>query len=182
VNLRGRDLNAFASFIELGIFVPITWHRLDASRGIILVRCADDTSKATDIFRFGTQHLPSSLCESGALPVYHLSLLGGPLLIPRGSPIAKSGNESELLLAQLKELRKRTSINTVVLLGEAPCETARAAELDLREYMSLLVMAKMLIKSELEGVKVACFSFITRYGAREAYFVSQKRYMLWSTH
>lgn len=168
--IKEEDRAIVKQFRDDGILRDVETHRLDHSRGVILVCCADG-DQLPDIF---AHH--SGICEAQeSRPRIHtLSLNGGSLLIPEGSPLNKERREDLTYLHHIEVATVLKHIHTVALYAHIPCGAAGMYRLGAQDVVDMLMRAKLRIKQQIAEAKVGCFLHVDKgAGNKRTYFVSR---------
>ena len=165
------SLELIEGFRRSGILQDIDAHRIDQSKGAIIVSCADG-DQMHDLFH----HHEALVQESNCAPRLHtLALNGGALLLPMTSPLNRQFNEDKVLLHHIAVAQKLKEIDTVVLYAHAPCGAAMMHDMSFFQVVQYLMQAKMMLKnSGPAGIKVACFIHIDYGDKKRTYFVSRE--------
>jgi len=166
-----RDLRAQSIFKDL---VP---DLMPAQNGTIVVPCADG-ERITNLL---TQHW--AICGSGRNCHHTISLNGGPLLLPKGSPVAHLG-ERRVLLEHAYGGHRLKAVTTIVLYGHWPCGAALGAGLSLQEALAYCVEAKDVIrtffrKRGLEPDVILCFHVDYANGRQRSYYFDRRLWEAW---
>ncbi|MBI5230079.1 MAG: hypothetical protein HY981_02145 [Candidatus Magasanikbacteria bacterium] len=179
-HITDEEIKFLEQFRSEGVLEDINTKRVDASRGAILVTCADGDQMA-DVFQ-QTEHLSFRL--------HTLSLNGGGLILPEESPAnilltppdcSKQIKLGDVFLGQIITARALKNINLIALHVHCPCGVAGAFKIGPRELIALLVAAKDRIKKSIPGIKVCAFIHIAwPDGRKRTYFVSREKWRAYS--
>lgn len=156
-------------------------HRLDQSRGIIMVACADG-DQMPGIF----QYQADSQVQRTIPRIHTLSLNGGAILLASPPSPILQWREDMVLLEHIKTARRLKEIDSIALYAHAPCGAAYLAKLDFLEVARRLMEAKTILKKTLNGATVACFCHIdygekaTEKRRKKTYFLSRQRWTEWA--
>lgn len=160
---------------QVGVLLDVHPHLIDQSNGVILVTCSDG-DQMPDVFKhhekFCTHHRENAR-------IHLFSLNGGAKLISADSPL-RMHQEDEVLLSHIRMARELKKIETVVLYAHAPCGVAYGKKLSFTDVLELLFKGKERVKTEVPGVKVACFCHVDHGENRKrTYFVSYEAWQRW---
>lgn len=173
--INDQDRELVESLKTRKILLPVEGHRLDLSRGIIMVSCPD-CDQRPDMFKFKEDVFR----DRGLDPRIHPLLLnGGALLIPEESPLNDEDKEDRVLLKQIRQTRELKGINTVALYTHMPCGAAGLAKLSSEEVIDFLMLGKLRVRQEVIGSKVACFLHVDKGEKKKTYFVSLEAWWSW---
>lgn len=169
--LSDETLALIARFRTNGVLQDLDTHRIDQSKGAIIVSCADG-DQIHDLFH----HHEQLFNDAGISPRIHtLALNGGALLVAAGSPLTTWMREDEVLLKNIGVARQLKEIDTVILYAHAPCGAAGAANMTFHNVLEYLMQAKTRLKRIDDKIKVACFCHIDYGdGKKRTYFVSRE--------
>lgn len=168
--LAPADQDLVRELREAGVFQDVEGHRLDQSNGIILACCADG-DQMPDIWQFQNGIMQGQRQTSR---IHTLSLNGGALLIPEGSPLNREAHEDVVYLKHIREAIELKDIHTVALYTHGPCGAAGLANLTLIDTINLLKQAGQRIRDTFPGIQVACFFHADKGETKRTYFVSAK--------
>lgn len=177
MKMSPEEIRFFERLREAGVLEDVNGNRPDASKGVILVTCADGDQMA-DIFNHTGNLTPR---------LHTLSLNGGGLILPPESPANTSFVCScerretalgDIFMEQIATARRLKGIDLVALHVHFPCGIARAHEMAPQQLMELLVSAKDRLKREMKGIKVCAFIHIAWPDDRKrTYFVSREKWV-----
>jgi hypothetical protein len=176
--LKKEDGHVLQSLRKRDVLRDIEGNRLAADNGVILVTCGDGDQFA-DLF----QHKAGMVAGTTGKPRFHtLSLNGGALLIPKGSPFNQDIPYDQVLLENIREAVRLKDIFTVAVYVHAPCGKAKSASLDFADVIGLAVDAKRRIRDEVRvsGLKVAAFCHVDWEDGKRTYHISAEAWDQWS--
>ena len=168
--------------LSLGILEKVEGHRLPLQNGVISVFCSD-CDRSPDVY----EHLRTiTQTQCSHTRIHAIADNGGPLLIPKSSPANKPGRTRDVdLLESIEFAMRQKHIQTIGLIGHAPCSIALDRKIDLFRTFALTLCAKTRIKTDLKRYdpKVACFYQID-FGERapspekrlRTYFMNRTRF------
>ena len=176
--MTAQDRKTYQRLREMGILRDVDAHRIPMEQGAILV-CCSDGDQFDDVYA----NVAQAVLEHRPNPRIHLQAQpGGALIMPEDSPLnlrSRGLNMVEDVCAGygLK------GISVVALYAHVPCGAATLAGLTLEEVISLLVRAKLRLKTEALGrgipLKVACFLHVDRgHEVKRTYFISAGAWQL----
>lgn len=175
-----EEVSFFEKLRTAGVLEDIDAKRVDASRGAILVSCADGDQMA-DVFQ-QTENLSYRL--------HTLTLNGGGLILPEQSPAnavltppdcPKQVRLGDVFLDQIITARALKHIDLIALHVHCPCGVAGAFKIGPQKLIELLIAAKDRLKESLQGVKVCAFVHIAwPDGRKRTYFVSRDKWRAFS--
>ncbi len=171
------DFQMIRSLRLAGVLKNMNRDCIPDERGTIIISCADG-DRITDIL---THHW--NICD-GHQCHHTFSLNGGPLLIPKDSPIAHY-DEGKILLAHILDAHKLKKITTVTAYGHWPCGAAITSHVSLTETLDLLFQAKGNTRRYLQshGLEPSVIAFLhVDYGnKKKSYFFDRNSYLAWKT-
>ena len=168
--LTQADQELVRDLREAGVLQNVDGHRLDQSNGIILVCCADG-DQMPDIWQFQNGIMQGQRQTSR---IHTLSLNGGALLIPEGSPLNAEAHEDIVLLKHIHEAIILKGIHTIALYAHGPCGAAGLAGLTLVEVIGLLKQAGKRVREAFPSAQVVCFFHADKGETKRTYFASAK--------
>lgn len=164
------DYKLIRKLRERKVLEDLNGQLLPAERGTIVIPCADG-DRITDI-------LTSHWAACSGRPCHHtLSLNGGPLLIPRNSPVNRMG-AGELLLEHAYAGHKLKEVTTIVLYSHWPCGAAITSGMSLHEAIEFSIRAKdrtrrFMQRKGLEPTVALCFHVDWTNGVKNSYFFNR---------
>lgn len=124
--------------------------KMPQAKGLIAVFCGDG-DQSNDLLN----HLFSLQKTARAVPRLHcLTGNGGPLRLSPKSPVDKDGVSQKFFADEIAAARQLKNIDTVVLVGHAPCGLAKHQKITLPETIEHYRAAKRYLKTKLPGLKV----------------------------
>ncbi|TSC83776.1 MAG: hypothetical protein G01um101413_916 [Parcubacteria group bacterium Gr01-1014_13] len=160
--------------VEKLLIVPEA-HKLDLSRGAIVVPCADG-DQMDDLF----DDIRSLAIESGKKPRPHfLTEHGGAMVLSPEWHDPDRPGRARRLTEDLVDAAKMKDIYTVLLFCHAPCGKATACKVDIEASIRHLMLAKRVVKQLDPQFQVRCFVHIDWHDEftgnghfKETYFIS----------
>lgn len=149
-----RDLALYDKMQEVGVLQRIDAPKLLAERRCIIAVFCGDGDRAHDIVdhhkRLWTK------CHEGRAKTHLHTWNGGALRLLPGFPLNPPGADGVFL----EELRGSVEIKktrTFALHVHAPCSAARKAEFNLFQVVDGLLVAKRIVKENVEGAEIVPF-------------------------
>jgi hypothetical protein len=177
-SLSAADLSMIRDLRCAGVLQNMDGNKIPDNDGTIVISCADG-DRISDILEFHRKQCDSHECH------HPLTLNGGPLLIPRDSPVAdKEHPEGPVILKHVVGANKIKNISTIVAYGHWPCGAALASGLSLYQTLELFVKSKDNIRQflqarEIKPSVVACFHVDYGSGVKRSYFFHRKQWYEW---
>jgi hypothetical protein len=160
-----------------GVLKNMDGNKIPDDNGTIVISCSDG-DRISDILEYHRNTCDGHHCH------HPLALNGGPLLIPKDSPVAdKDYPEGPVLLRHVLGANKIKKISTVVMYGHWPCGAALASGLTLHQALELVVKSKdnvrlFLQSHEIEPKVVSCFH--VDYGStKRSYYLDRAKWREW---
>lgn len=173
--LSKNDRRLIEKFIGLGVLLEVDGHKIDESKGAILVTCADG-DQFEDLFTHHANICKQQRCSDHAR-IHVLSLNGGAKLIAKSSPLHTAG-EDRVILNHISGAKALKDINTVVLYAHAPCGAAYSKGISFENVLRLLFEGKDRVKESDKGLHVACFCHVDYgNGKKRTYFASREAWL-----
>ena len=152
LELSSRDFEVIDSLIQFGVFKDIEGYRLDRSKGIILVCCADG-----DLFHDLYNHeCRINLTQRGDNPRIHpLSRNGGILAYQKGNRINRYPDSYLEYMYEIGDSALMKEMPTIVIEGHGPCGAARLKNIILMAQLKTQMEMKAIIRERYSGTDVA---------------------------
>lgn len=178
-----KDLALVDELREFGVLEDPKSHLLDQRRGVVLVACGD----ADRFGRIFARKVKMQKGQCADTRIHVIALNGGALRLAKKSPANKGTSRmDQYLMADIRNARRMKKIDTVALYIHAPCGQAKAARIDLRATIEILMAAKKRIKRmrPIKGtnqrVTVACFCHLAYPNGKDAvFFIRRDRWEAW---
>lgn len=177
VGINPQDSELARKLRQHNVLQDVEGARLNQSKGIILVCCADG-DQFGDIFAFQKQLMAP---QRETPRIHPLTTHGGALSIPQDSPLSTSRYPlGRVLMHQIAEANGFKELPTVVLYAHAPC--AAAATWSLYQVVQFLKRAGERVREELPHLQVVCLLHLdTGDGKKRSYFVSGSEWKNYTT-
>jgi len=162
---------------DKGVLKDLAPELMPTQDGTIVIPCADG-ERITNVLMRHWEVCNGRKCH------HTLSLNGGPLLIPKKSPVANL-SEGKVLLEHAYGGHRLKSVSTVVLYGHWPCGAALGAGLSLFEALEYCIQAKDATRSffrqkGLEPDVLLCFHIDYLNGRQRSYFFDRSEWKIWN--
>ena len=178
LSLSKVDLEVIESAKEEHVLVDIDGHKLDP-QGVILVSCADG-HQFPEIFKYKTKIFEDQGCVNPCIHTF--SWNGGALrLWPHSPTNRKKRIKATYLVQEIRDAHSMKGLTTTALYTHAPCGSAKNAGMDLISQFRAILGAKLFVKKNIVGLKVACFLHVD-YGnnRKKTHFVQVGALPDWS--
>jgi len=156
-SISEEDLRVIRSLRTAGVLDDVEPHLLNQQNGAVVVVCADG-DQSYDIF---TNHARMQDAHRSDPRIHYITRNGGALRLAPYSPANKHGRTTQLdLLDEIAETLPMKGIETVALYIHAPCGKAATSAISFALSIELLFEAKRILKANVPGVRVSCFSHV----------------------
>lgn len=135
--------------------------KMPQAKGLIALFCGDG-DQSSDLLN----HLFSLQKTARAVPRIHcLTCNGGPLRLSPQSPVDKDGISQKFFADEIAAARTLKHIDTVVLVGHAPCGLAKLNKISVAETIEHYRAAKKYLKEKLVGPRTEPMTSVLARGS-----------------
>ncbi len=173
--ISDEDLLTIQALRNYGVLEDTDSNHIPRNNGTLMVTCAD-ADRIGDMIDHHRACCSSDGCHHRH---HHLSLNGGSLLIPDGSPARRSpsSKEGEVLLQHINDGCALKQIHTIILYAHTPCGIARLRGITLLDTLRIHVAAKDCVRACVqEGTTIVLFFHIDYGEKKRTYFFNRPRW------
>lgn len=178
--LNAEEKKVLKKLVEMeGLLIVPEPHKLDLSRGAIVVACSDG-DQMDDFF----DDIRRLSAEQGMKPRPHLlTEHGGALVLSPDWQDSVRPGRARRLVEDIMDARDMKDIYTILLFCHAPCGKAGACRIGVEASLDHLMKAKRVVKGLDSRFQVRCFTHVDWHDEvengghrKETYFIPAERW------